>query len=67
MAAGEEQWEYWEHWVSAAVWLLSCAAWLAHSRTGCLPMHSSPQPLVSLSFEPPGVVWGCICGFAVWH
>lgn len=66
VAAGEEQWEYWEHWVSAAVWLLSSAPCLGHSATDSLPCMSSPQPLVSLSFEPLWVTWGCVCRFAVW-
>lgn len=65
VAAGE-QCEYWEHWVSAAVWLLSSAPCLGHSTTDSLPCMASPQPLVSLSFEPLWVTWGCVCRFAVW-
>lgn len=66
VASGEEQWEYWECWVSAAVWLLSLLPALGTAGLTPFPCISSAQPLVSLSFEPLWVIWGCICRFAVW-
>lgn len=55
-AASEEQWECWEHWVSAAGWLLFSTPWPGHAQ-GWLPSHaclhcSQSVPRRTSSLEP---------------